>query len=86
MRPRLVASKYPTVCLIRLNAPPWTLRIRRQITTDRLGRAGHTGSIQNRQGLSGKKREGERFTLPCVVRMANGPGLMPPVDPHPGRV
>lgn len=76
MRPRLVASKYPTVCLIRLDAPHWTPRIRCQITTDRLGTAGHTGLIQNRQGLQPKKAGNPLDTLPCMWCMVQDAPLL----------
>ena len=70
MRPRLVASNYPTVCLTGLNASHWALRIRCLITTDRLGRAGITGLIQNRQGFPGKKAKSLPKPLPCLQCMA----------------
>lgn len=75
MRPRPVASNYPTVCLVRLNAPHWALRIRWQTTTDRLGRAGITRMIQNRQGFPWKKAHLASLPLPCVKRMAASKGF-----------
>src|SRR5690606_7909968 len=77
MRPRLVASNYPTVCLIGLNASHWALRIRCRITTDRLGRAGITGLIQNRQGFPGKKPQSPGEHLPGTLCLAEIWGAEP---------